>query len=139
MFQGCSISDRRLTLPTVPADSVAGAMAFPPAAKVVPPAMLACEAVQSVLVVLPLALLLLSLLLVLSRLLEPPIRNVPHAITAGAWRTTLLFMLLSWILLLIGSGSALLLSAFAVAVAVLALVSALIRVSRLLHASRIPI
>ena len=139
MARGYSISDRRLTLPTVLADCVAGAMAFPLAALVVPPGMLAKDATQFVLVVLPLGLLLLSIMLVLARLPEPPIWNVPRAVTAGVGRSTLLCMLLLCILLLTGSGSALPLGLFAVAWGVLALASALIRIAWLKHAPRISV
>jgi hypothetical protein len=137
MARGYSISDRRLTLPTVLADCVVGAMAFPLAALVVPPDMLVKEATQSVLVVLPLGLLLLSIMLVLARLPEPPIWNVSRAITAGVGRSTLLCMLLLCILLL--TGSALPLGLFGVAWGVLALASALIRIAWLKHAPRISV
>lgn len=139
MAHGYSISDRRLTLPIALADIVVGAMAFPLAAIAVPSAMLASEATQSVLVVLPLGILLLNTMLVLTRLPEPPIWSVPRALTTGIWRATLLFMLLLWILLLTGSGSAVPLGLFAIAWGVLALASAMIRIAWLMQASRIPV
>ena len=133
------IPDRRLPLAAVLGDSVACALAFPAAALLVTPAMLAGEAAQATLPLLPIALLLLNALLILLDPPEPGVWNVSRAIGAGVWRATLLFIGLLWTLVLTGQGGAVPVGIFIVAWGCLVAASATLRTLRLLGARRIPV
>lgn len=134
-----TIPDRRVPFLAVLGDSVASALAFPLAALLVDPAMLADAATRAALPVLPLALIVLNVLLVLLDPPEPGVWNVPRAITAGIWRSTVLFIALLWTLVLTGHGGAVPLGLFVLAWGCLAAASAVLRTLRLLGTRRIPV
>jgi hypothetical protein len=133
-----TIPDRRLPFLAVLGDSVVCAAAFPLAALLVDPAILANEAAQAVLV-LPWALVLLNVLFVLFDPPEPAVCNVPRAITAGIWRATVLFIALLWTLVLTGHGGAVPVGFFVLGWGCLAAQSAVLRTVRLLALPRIPV
>lgn len=134
-----AIPDRRLPFLAVLGDCVASVLAFPAAALLVDPALLEGEATRAAVAALPLALLLLNVLLVLLDPPEPPVWNVPRAITAGIWRATLLFIALLWALVLTGHGGAVPVGLFVLAWGCLAAASAVLRTLRLLACRRIPV
>ncbi len=133
------VPDRRLPLSAVLGECVACVLAFPLAALLVDPAMLAGEATRAALPLLPYALLLLNVLLVLLDPPEPAVWNVPRAITSGVWRATLLFIGLLWTLILSGNGAAVPVGLFVVAWGCLVAASAVLRSLRLLGSRRIPV
>lgn len=134
-----TIPDRRLPFLAVLGDCVASVLAFPLAALLVDPAILAGEGTREALAALPLALLALNVVLVLLDPREPGVWNVPRAITAGIWRATLLFIALLWTLVLSGNGGAVPVGLFVLAWGCLAAASALLRTLRLLACPRIPV
>lgn len=134
-----TIPDRRVSLLAVVGECVACVLAFPLAALLVDPAILAGEATRAALPLLPLALLLLDVLLILLAPPEPPVWNVPRAITAGVWRATLLFIGLLWTLILSGNGGAVPVGLFVIAWGCLVAACAALRSLRLLGARRIPV
>ena len=133
------VPDRRVPFVAVLGDCLAGVLAFPVATLLVEPALLVDERTQSVLAVLPWALLLLSMVVILFDPPEPPVWNVPRAIVAGVWRATLLFIALLWVLVMSAEAAAVPVGLFMIAWGCLAAAMAVMRTLRLVAARRIPV
>ncbi len=135
----CYLPDRRMPFAAVLADCLVVVLAFPVATLLAAPEVVAGEATRSVVGVLPLALLLLNMLVILLDPPEPPVLNVPRAIVAGAWRATLLFIGLLWVLVLSGQAAAVPVGLFILAWGCLVFASAILCTVRLVLARRIAI
>ncbi len=131
------VFDRRLPFAAVLADCVAAVLAFPLAAMLVAPEVMAAEETRAVLRTLPWALLILNMIVVLFDPPEPPVWSVPRAVVAGIWRATLLFIGLLWVLVLAGQAAAVPVKLFVLAWGALMVASATLRTLRLVFARRI--
>lgn len=131
------LSDRRLPFSAVLAEFLAVVLVFPLAAKLVAPALVSGAATQALLPQLSIALLLINAMIVLLDPPEPPVWNVARAIVAGAWRATLLFIGLLWLLIFTDNGGTVPVGLFVIAWALAVAASALLRAARHLLARRI--
>jgi hypothetical protein len=131
------VPDRRLPFAAVLADCLAAVLAFPVAAMLVAPEVVAAEEARAVLRALPWGLLLLNMIVFLFDPPEPPVRSVPRAVVAGIWRATLLFIGLLWVLVLSGQAAVVPVKLFVLAWGGLMMASAVSRTLRLLAARRI--
>lgn len=132
------VPDRRVPFLAVLGECVASVLAFPLAVPMVAPELLHDEATQTVLAMLPWALVLLSVVVILFDPPEPPVWNVPRAIVAGVWRATLLFIGLLWVLVLSAAAAAVPAGLFMIAWGCLAAAMAALRTLRLVVAQRLP-
>lgn len=133
------IPDRRVPLAAVLADAVACALIFPLAATMVEPATIDHESVITTLRLLPVALLLINAIVVLLDPPEPPVWSVARAAIAGVWRSTLLFIVLLWTLILTGAAGTVPVGLFIIAWGLLAGIGAILRTVRLATCQRIPL